>query len=118
MNKYNPKNEDEKNIIAFLNEHVDARNNAGLARLQATFHDDGIYISGAGGQFPKEKIIESNPQDWLDNRVELYNPDININGDEAKVTMTAKYFNGTFKTTHIYTLVKENNNWLIMKVEG
>ena len=97
MNKYNPKNDDEKKIIAFLNEHVDARNNADLARLQATFHDDGIYMSGAGGQFTKEKIIESNPQDWLNNKVELYNPDININGDEAKVTMTAKYFKELLK---------------------
>jgi hypothetical protein len=115
MNKYSAKNEEEKKIIALLNTYCDARNSADLAKLHSTFHDDGIYISGRGGQFTKDKILETNPQDWLDNKVVLYNPDFKVNGNEAKVTMTAKY--GSFKTTQIYTLVNESDNWLIMKVE-
>ena len=115
MNKYSAKNEEEKKIIALLNTYCDARNSADLAKLQSTFHDDGIYISGRGGQFTKDKILETNPQDWLDNKVDLYDPEFKVNGNEAKVTMTAKY--GSFKTTQIYTLVNENDNWLIMKVE-
>lgn len=115
LKEYSPKNEDEKNIIALLNTYCDARNSADLEKLQETFHDNGIYISGRGGQFTKEKIVETNPKDWLDNKVDLYDPEFKISGNEAKVTMTAKY--GTFKTTQIYSLVNENNNWLIMKVE-
>ena len=115
LNEYKPKTDDEKNIIALLDEYTDARNNADLERLQATFHDGGVYISGSGGQFTKEKIMETNPKDWLDNKVKLYDPEFKINGNNAKVTMTAKY--GSWKTTHIYSLVNENDNWLIMRVE-
>jgi hypothetical protein len=89
INKYETKNEDEKKIIALLEEHCAARNSADLKKLQSTFHDGGIYISGDGGQFTKEKILETNPKDWLDHKVELYNPEIKINGNEAQVITLA-----------------------------
>ena len=116
IEKYNPKNEDEKKIISLLNTYCATRNSADLKKLQSTFHDDGIYISGDGGQFTKEKILETNPKDWLDHKVELYNPEIKINGNKAQVITLAKYFSGTYKVTQYYDLVNENNQWLIMKV--
>jgi hypothetical protein len=114
--KYKPKNEDEKQIIALLDGYCAARNSADLKKLHSSFHDNGVYISGDGGQFTKEKILEMNPKDWLDHKVELYNPEIKINGDKAQVITLAKYFSGTYKVTQYYDLVNENNQWLIIKV--
>ena len=116
INKYETKNEDEKQIIALLDEHCAARNSADLKKLHSTFHDNGVYISGDGGQFTKEKILEMNPKDWLDHKVELYNPEIKINENKAQVVTLSKYFSGTYKVTQYYDLVNENNQWLIMKV--
>ena len=117
INKYQAKNEDEKQIIALLNSYCEARNSADLKKLQSTFHDDGVYHSGGGGVFNKEKIVDTNPQDWLDNKVELFNPEIKIDGKKAQVTTLAKYAGGAAKMTHIYTLVNENDQWLIMTVK-
>lgn len=117
LNEYNPKNEDEKQISALLNTYLDARNSGDLVKLQSTFHDDGVYIGGRGGQFTKTQIAETKPEFWVsDGEVQLLNPEINVNGNEATVMATAKY-GTTFKTANIYTLVKEDKNWLIMKVE-
>ena len=116
INKYQAKNEDEKQIIALLDEYCAARNSADLIKLQSTFHDDGVYISGDGGQFTKEKILETNPKDRLDHKVKLYNPEIKINGNKAQIITLAKYHSGTYKVTQYYDLVNENNQWLIMKV--
>jgi hypothetical protein len=116
IEKYNPTNDNEKEIISLLNTYCDARNSANLKKLQSIFHDDGVYISGDGGQFTKEKILETNPKDWLDHKVELYNPEIKINGNKAQVITLAKYFSGTYKVTQYFDLVNDNNQWLIMKV--
>jgi hypothetical protein len=97
-----------------LNTYRDARNSGDLVKLQSTFHDDGIYISGRGGQFTKETLSQVN---WAEEKLELYNPAFEIDDNEAKVTVTAKYLSGTWKINQIYTLVKENDRWLIMRVE-
>jgi uncharacterized protein (TIGR02246 family) len=117
LNDYKPKSEDEKQISALLNTYLEARNSGDLVKLQSTFHDDGVYISGRGGQFTKTQIAETKPEFWVsDGEVQLLNPEIKVNGNEATVMATAKY--GTaFKTAAIYTLVKENGHWLIMKRE-
>ena len=115
INEYKPKSDDEKEIIVVLNTYLDARNSGNLKILQSTFHDNGIYISGRGREIKANEILNTKPEWWTsDGEVSLYDPIITINGYKATVLTTAKY--GSYKTAHIYTLINENGNWLIMKV--
>ena len=117
LNDYQPKSEDEKQIIVLLNTYLDARNEGDLSRLQSTFHDNGVYISNDGIKVPKAEIVKTESEWWVSGgKVELLNPEIKIKGKDATVLATEKH--GThFKTAGLYTLVKENVNWLIVKRE-
>ena len=117
LNDYQPKSEDEKQIIVLFNTYADARNKGDLNRLQSTFHDNGVYISNDGIKVPKAEILKTESEWWVRaGVVELLNPEIKINGNDATVLATEKH--GThFKTAGLYTLVKENGHWLIMKRE-
>jgi hypothetical protein len=117
LNEYQAKSEDEKQIIVLLNTYLDARNNGDLNRLQSTFRDNGVYISNGGIKVPKAEIVKTESEWWvMAGRVELLNPEIKINGKDATVLATEKH--GTHhKTASLYTLVKENGHWLIMKRE-
>ena len=115
LNDYQAKNENEKQIIAVLNTYLDARNSGNLKNLQSTFHDDGVYISGRGREIKASEIVNTKPEWWTsDGEVKLYDPEITINGNKASVMTTAKY--GSYSTAHIYSLINEKGNWLIMKV--
>lgn len=117
LNEYKPKSDDEKQIIALLNTYADARNKGDLNRLQSTFQDNGVYISNDGIKVPKAEIVKTESEWWVSGgKFELLNPEIKINSKDATVLATEKH--GThFKTAGLYTLVKENGNWLIMKRE-
>jgi hypothetical protein len=117
LNDYQPKSEDEKQIIVLLNTYLDARNKGDLNRLQSTFQDNGVYISNDGIKVPKAEIVKTESEWWVGGgKVELLNPEIEINSKDATVLATEKH--GThYKTAGLYTLVKENGNWLIMKRE-
>ena len=117
LNDYQPKSEDEKQIIVLLNTYLDARNNGDLNRLQSIFHDNGVFTSDAGIKVPKAEIVKTESEWWvMAGKVELLNPEIKINGKDATVLATEKH--GThYKTAGLYTLVNENGHWLIMKRE-
>jgi hypothetical protein len=117
LNEYKPKSDDEKQIIALLNTYADARNKGDLNRLQSTFQDNGVYLSNDGIKVPKAEIVKTESEWWVSGgKFELLNPEIKINSKDATVLATEKH--GThFKTAGLYTLVKENGNWLIMKRE-
>jgi hypothetical protein len=117
INEYKPKNEKEKQIIALLNTFVDSCNNGDLKRLQDTFHDGGIYNSVRGGQVTKSEITQKDPE-WFTvaGKIELKNPEFEINGNLATILVTARHGNH-YKGASLFTLVKEDNQWLIMKVE-
>ena len=117
LNDYQPKSEDEKQIIVLLNTYLEANNSGDLINLQKTFHDNGIYKSVRGGQVTKSQITETQPE-WftIAGKIELLNSEIEINSKDATVLVTEKH--GThYKTAGLYTLVKENGHWLIMKRE-
>jgi len=115
INEYKAKSDDEKQIIAVLNTYVEARNSGNLKILRSTFHDNGIYISGRGREIKANEILDTKPEWWTsDGEVKLYDPEITINGNKASVMTTAKY--GSYSTAHIYSLINEKGNWLIMKV--
>lgn len=117
IEKYNPKNEDEKEIIDLLTRYTEAINKGDSEQILTLFHENGVYVaSNMSNPLSREKMAEWKPEDWLSHgQRKLYNPEITINGNEAKVI--AKVIYGNTSYTNIYTLVKENNEWLIMKRE-
>jgi hypothetical protein len=117
LEEYQPKNDNEKKITQLLRTYLDARNSGDLIRLQSTFHDRGVYYSGRGGKFTKSQIAETEPEWWVgDGKVDLVGLKFNIDGNQAIVFATAVY-GSIYKTAHKFTLINENNNWFIIKVE-
>ena len=123
INKYTSKNEDEKKILALLSDYQNSRNSNDIEKLKSTFHDDGVYISKDGIEWTKSKLQEQ-PEEWYKGQgsleemgdIQMYNPQIKISGDDAKVNTVAKY-GKVYTEAHIFTLVKENDEWLIMRME-
>ena len=117
LNEYDPKNDAEKNITDLLNTYLDARNNGDINRLQSTFHDNATYFHIESKiTFTKIKIIDSDPEWWVNHKVELFNPVIKINDNDATVSVAGESA-GLERCRHIYTLIKEDGKWLIMKGE-
>ena len=114
INKYDTKNEDEKQIIALLENYLDARNNGDMNRLQSTFHEDGVYLSNDGIKVPRSEIAKMDPEWWVQGgKLKLLNPEIKLNGSKAEVLVKTKH--GThYQVTNYYTLTKVDNQWLIM----
>ena len=114
ISKYETKNEDEKQIIALLENYLDARNSGDMSRLQSTFHEDGVYLSNDGIEVPRSKITEMDPEWWVQGgKLKLLNPEIKLNGSEAEVLVKTKH--GThYQITNYYTLTKVDNQWFIM----
>lgn len=117
IEEYQVKNDDEKEIIDLLIKFTEIVNTGNTEQILTLFHENGIYVTGRGNvALSKEKMAERKTEDWLDDGLRsFYDPQITINGNEAKVMVRAKF--GNYKTYKIFTLVKENNEWLIMKRE-
>jgi hypothetical protein len=117
ISKYETKNEDEKEVIDLLTRYTEAINKGDAEQIIPLFHENGVYVTGrTKDSLSREKMAEWNSENWLmDGQRKLYNPEITINGNEAKVIAKVMYGNTSY--TQVYTLVKENNEWLIMKRE-
>ena len=114
INKYETKNEDEKQIIAVLEDYLDARNSGDMKRLQSTFHEDGVYLSNDGIEVPKSKIAGMDPEWWVQGgKLKLLNPEIKLNGSEAEILVKTKH-GAHYQITNYYTFTKVENKWLIM----
>ncbi len=66
INKYEAKNDDEKQMMALLQTHLDARNSGDLKTIQSLYHENGVYITGDGIEIPKAKIVNTEPENWVD----------------------------------------------------
>ncbi len=123
LNEYKTKNEEEKQIIALLNTYVDSRNRGDIDGLESVFNNIGIYTSEGGEQISKSRFKETKSEWWIkDGELKLFNPDINIKVNNATVLVRVKRVNVktpnlTFIPDQYVTLTKENNNWLITKIE-
>ena len=117
IEEYQVKNEDEKEIIELLTRYTEAINKGDSEQILTIFHENGVYVTGSTKEtFSREKIAEWNLERWLTyGQRKIYNPEITINGNEAKVM--AKVIFGNTSYPKLYTLVKENDEWLIMKRE-
>ena len=117
IEEYQTKNEDEKQIIDLLKRYTKIINTGNTEKILTLFHENGVYVTGRGNvPLLREKMSKWKQEDWLsDGLRSLYNPEINIDGNEAAVMVQAKF--GNYKTYKIFTLVKENDEWLIMRRE-
>ena len=117
LSKYEPKNDEEKNIVALLNTYCDARNRGDIVTLHSLFDDKGQYISARGAILTKKEIAESEPNWWKEGgELKILNSEFNIDGNKATVRSTGKW-GVHFKTPHVCTLVKNDNKWLFIKVK-
>ena len=119
ISKYEPKNDDEKDILKILNTHVDARNNGDTKTLASLFQDNGV-ITYASVNYTKSKIAESDPELWSQYNIALYNLEIDITDKKATVNtvLEAKMGFDKWKIPIVFTLAKDDNKWLISKVTG
>jgi hypothetical protein len=117
IEEYKAKNDDEKDIIDLLKRYTKIINTGNTEQILTLFHENGVYVTGRGNvPLSREKMSKWKQEDWLsDGLRSLYNPEINIDGNEAAVMVQAKF--GNYKTYKIFTLVKENDEWLIMRRE-
>jgi len=115
IEEYQAKNNDEKDIIDLLKRYTEIINKGNTEQILTLFHENGVYVTGRGNvALSREKMTEWKPEDWLyDGKRKFYNPEITLNGNEAKVMVHAKF--GKYTTAIIFTLVKENDKWLIMQ---
>ena len=115
IEEYQAKNNDEKEIIDLLKRFTELANTGNTEQILTLFHENGVYVTGRGNlALSRDEMSKWKPEDWLyDGKRKFYNPEITLNGNEAEVMVHAKFENYT--TAIIFTLVKENYKWLIMK---
>lgn len=117
IEEYKAKNNDEKEIIDVLVKFTEVVNLGDTKEILKLFHEKGEYVTGRGRvSIPRQDLENRKPEDWLDDGLrKFYNPEIEIKGNEAKVLLEARF--GNYKTPKLFTFVKENNRWIIMKRE-
>ena len=117
IEEYQTKNNDEKEIIDLLIKYTEAVNKGDSEQIVPLFHGNGVYIASAGNIIlSRKKMSKWKTEDWKAHGArKLCDPEITINGNKAKVMAKVKY--GTTSYSQIFTLVKENNEWLIMRRE-
>ena len=115
IEEYQAKNDDEKDIIDLLIRYTEAVNTGDSEKIVTLFHENGKYVTGRGDiALSREKMTKWKPEDWLyDGERKFYNPEISLNGNEAEVMVHVKF--EKYTTAIIFTLVKENDKWLIMR---
>jgi hypothetical protein len=117
IEEYQAKDNDEKEIIDLLIRYTEAINTGDSEKILTLFHEKGVYVASDGNiTLSREKMSEWKRENWLSYGLrKLYNPEIKLNGNEAEVMVKVKYGNVSY--AQIFTLVKENDKWLIMRRE-
>ena len=112
LTEYKPANDDQKQIVDLLQKYTDTRNSVDIKGIRSTFHDEGIYYKGMGGELKASDIESADPEIWSRaGKLKMTDPDIKINGEEALVSVNTWYGKAKFQAA--FTMVKENGNWLI-----
>jgi len=117
IEEYQVKNNDEKEIVNLLIKFTEVVNLGDTKEILKLFHEKGEYVTGRGRvTIPRHELEKRKPEDWLDDGLrKFYNLEIEINGNEAKVLLQARF--GNYKTPKLFTFIKENNKWTIMRRE-
>jgi hypothetical protein len=136
IEEYTPKSQEEANIVALLIQYQTARKNFDLQRYLDCLHDRGIYHHASRIMVSKKELSELLPGFWTqlkkgdrsffpmcrENlsgnyfvRFRLTNPQIVINHNTADVTVI--YINTGWRLKHYISLIKDNNQWLINRLD-
>lgn len=136
LGEYVCKNREEREILALLIEHQDARNSFDIVRYLATLHDQGQYHFACNVMVSKEVLKTSLPDFWASLRAgelqispmcrenmtgnyflsgNLYNPRIEIERDAAKVTLT--YSSWGFRLIRYIHVRRDDERWLINRLD-
>ncbi|KPJ77837.1 MAG: hypothetical protein AMJ54_06625 [Deltaproteobacteria bacterium SG8_13] len=136
LENYAAKDKEEEKIVALLIEYQDARRNFDLTKYLECLHDKGIYHHASSVMLSKQELSRALPKFWTqlqrgdrsffpmcrENlsgnyfvRFRLINPTITIRQNTASVT--AVYVNTGWRLTHYISMIKENNRWLINRLD-
>ena len=136
MEDYVPKNNEEAKIVALLIQYRDARKTFDLERYLACLHDQGIYHHASRIMVSKKELSNLLPDFWAQlkrgNRLffpmcrenlsgnyfvrfRLINPKITITQNSASVIVI--YVNTGWRLKHYISMIKENNRWLINRLD-
>jgi hypothetical protein len=136
IEKYEPKTEDEKEIISVLIQYQDAKNRFDLKRLLSFLHENGEFSFQCGLMVSKAKLEKMLPGFWTEITTgnpsvfpmvhecingdyyksgKLNNPQIEINGNKAEATVLFK--KGLSRVPQYFSMLRENDRWLITRTE-
>ncbi len=133
---YEPKNEDEREIISVLIQYQDAKNHFDIEKFLFFLHDKGQFSFQCGRMVSKNILKEELPGFWAEVKSgnpgiipithecvngdyyksgELNNPHIEVNNDSAKATVS--FSKGVLRLLQHFTLLREDDQWLIIRTE-
>lgn len=136
MEDYVPKNREEAKILALLIQYQQVRKNFDLERYLGCLHDQGIYHHASRVMVSKKELSDLLPDFWVqlkrgnrsffpmcrENlsgnyfvRFRLINPKIIIKQNTASITVI--YLNTGWRLKHYISMIKENNRWLINRLD-
>ena len=117
---YQPGNTEEASIKEFFVNYENLYNAHDLDGLGKLFSPDAQILAGgpARKMVSAEEYLDMHRETFAKNpdlRVELYSPEIKVNGDEAEATFKIKSPGSghTYIPPFTYSLVKDNDIWLI-----
>jgi hypothetical protein len=84
-------------------------------KILELFNENGVYVTPRGRETLSREQISK--RDWLEaGPRNLFNPKIQINGNESTAIVEVRF--GNYKVPKVFNMTKENNKWLITKIEG
>jgi hypothetical protein len=136
ISKYEPKNQEEREIIALLIEYKMAKYHFEIEKLLPLLHDRGEFTFQCGRMLTKAGLKKELPGFWAKLRSgdtaiiplvhecingdyyesgEFNNPEIEINDDTALANVL--FTNGVCRVPLYVTILRENDRWLITRTE-
>jgi len=136
IEKYEPKNRDEREIVSLLIQYQDAKNHFDIERYLSSFHDKGLFTFQCGRMVGKAVLEEELPTFWNDIQSgnaavfpivhecingdyyksgELNNLQLEINHDTAEATVL--FTKGVCRVELYFSMLRENDRWLITRTE-
>jgi len=110
---------DEKAIQAVFIEYEKAWNRQDAKGVIVFFHQNAQIMTGAKRKIVStEEYVNIVPQKFEQvGSMTFDDPKIEITGDKAKVAITSQFSRGVKEVKFIFSMVLQNNKWLIMKQE-
>ena len=136
LEDYVPNNQAEADIVALLIRYQNARKNFDLESYLDCLHDQGVFHYASRIMVSKQQLSALLPEFWMQLQkgsrsffpmcrenlsgnyfvsFRLANPKIIISQTTAEAVVT--YVNTGWRLKHYISLIKENNQWLIIRLD-